>query len=69
MVSEAILGSLNYESWTAVTTSLPFVISQGILWLLPLFLYISVCYKPRNGLDSHALTPFFLWVLLGVEGI
>ena len=47
MAFENVLGELTYESWTAVTQSLPFLIAIGVVLFLPLLIWLIIASTTR----------------------
>jgi len=78
MINETITtaSSLDFNSWTQITTSIPFIISILVVWLVPLTIYLIIgasrSARTSSGrkLDScmlsspNALIPIGIWIFL-----
>lgn len=70
------LNGITYESWTAITLSIPFIISMLVVWLIPLILYIIIASathaKTADGRklkslmiqSANAWIPVIIWFFL-----
>lgn len=70
------LEGVTYESWTAITQSIPFILAILVVWLFPIILYLIIAVtthaktssgKKLNSLmieSSNALIPFLIWGLI-----
>lgn len=67
------LEGISFESWIAVTQSVPFIISMLIVWLAPLILYLVIASATHAKTSSgrklnklmiqspNAWIPFLIW--------
>jgi len=71
-----IMQEISFESWTEITTSIPFIIAMLVAWLIPIVLYLiivaSVHARTTNGTilktrlisRSETLIPLGIWIFV-----
>lgn len=76
LLKMTLLGEITYESWIAVTQSIPFIITMLIVWIVPLIIYIIVASathaktssgKKLNKLmiqSPNAWIPVIIWFFI-----
>ena len=70
------LENITFESWIAITQSIPFIITMLIVWLVPLILYLIIASATHARTSSgrklnklmiqspNAWIPFLLWFFI-----
>ena len=71
-----IMQEISFDSWTEITTSIPFIIAMLVAWLIPIVLYLiivaSVHARTTNGTvlktrlisRSETLIPLGIWIFV-----
>ena len=65
MINETIQNAteITFENWTALTTSPQFLIAMGVVWLLPIIIYLIVGAgaKGRSSTGQTTSKPMLLY--------